>query len=155
MESNVIGIRGKRDNFVSSTLALVHRTCGNLFPSKKGYPVDEEAEKEIRFYAGILFARGLWTGLDLEEYETPELQAKANKVLSQWRCQTIERASTDFCVELNRIIERKTWEKSEVPILFLPNFQSIRGEIKCALTAMLSEELETKDEKHKKLALGY
>ena len=155
MEKNLIGIRSKRDNFISSIFTLVHRTCGNLFPNKKSYPIDEEAEEEIRFYAGILFARGLWTGLDLDEYETPELRAKANRVLTEWKCQTLERASTDFCVCLNQIVDRKSSEKSDTPILFLPNFQSVRGEIKGLLTSMLSEELAIKEQNHKKLALGY
>ena len=141
------GVHRQMDEFTRYAVQLAHDTCSGIYGNARDYPIDQEGEEQIRFYAEILYRRGLWIPLDTDAYNDRALGEEAGAIYQRWTTHALERVCDEFCIVVNEIIDAQARKKTEQKSFYLPNFFTQKRKIKEKISSMLSEEIAIYEEK--------
>lgn len=145
----------QKDEFTLFAIQLAHDACAGIYRSIDEYPIDGDGEEQIRFYAEILYCRGLWKPLQKKDYPQKPLFEEASAIYRRWIARALDRVCDEYCVIMNEIIDTQARSKAKGERFFVPNFFTKKKDLKEKISTLLSEEVAIHKEKQRKLALNY
>ena len=131
----------EKQKFIDFMINTIGDDCYYLYPKKDEYPMDEEAKSKITFYSSLLFDRGLWRGIDDDEY-AQENRDLAHTIYETWIKGSIGQSVDNVLEALNDVIADRVAEKMKMPIYFTPNFLGRKSLVEERIVQISSKEIE-------------
>lgn len=144
----------QKEEFTRFILQLTRDACAGLY-QKEESPFDETTDSQIRFYAEIFYARGLWKGLDKRDYDDLNRFDEAMALYQWWTTLELDRVCNEFIYQIDEVVRKRASEKSLKNSYIYPSYRCKKDQIKNKISSMLSEELAMQSQKNKNLALKY